>query len=65
MITIKYQMEIGKYTIVSFDSERPKFNYSKVIIDDKEYIPEIVYDLNNSIAIPAHGTFIGKEIKFV
>ncbi len=65
MITVKNQIEVGKYTIISFDSDRPKFNYSKVIIDSKEYIPEIVYDLNNSIAIPAKGTFIDKEIKFV
>ena len=65
MITIESQTEVGKYTIISFDSEPPKLNFSKVVIDGEEYTPEIVYDLKNSIAITAHGVFVGKEIKFV
>jgi len=34
----------------------------KIVIDDKEYETEIVYDLPNSIGIKGHGTFVGKKI---
>lgn len=63
LIIIDSQIEVGGYTIISFDST-PRVNYSKVIIDGREYTPKIVYDLKNSIAIAEKGSFVGKEIRF-
>lgn len=65
MIKVDKQLQAGKYTVLLLDSEIPHIRFSKLVIDGKEYKPETVYDLENSIGIPATGDFEGKEVKFI
>lgn len=65
MIKVKSQLEVGKYTVLTLDSNIPYSKENEVIIDGKTFQTEIVYDMPNSIGIIAHGDFIGKEIKFI
>lgn len=62
---IKDQTNIGRFTDLLLDEPKPMKRYSRVLIDGNEYIPEIVYDSLNSIAIPATDkNLIGKEVIF-
>lgn len=65
MIRILDQLEAGRYTVLFLEAETPLINYSKIVIDEREYKPVTVYDLPQSIAIEAKGDFVGKEIKFI
>lgn len=65
MIKVEKQLKAGDYTVLLLDSEIPHDRFSKLLIDGKEYKPEIVFDLKNSIGIAATGAFEGKEIKFM
>lgn len=64
MIKVDKQLKAGGYTVLLLDSEIPRTRFSKLIIDGKEYKPEIVYDMPNSIGVIATGSFEGKEVKF-
>lgn len=65
MMKVDKQLKAGNYTVLLLDSEIPHGRFSKLLIDGKEYKPEIVFDLKNSIGISAVGEFEGKEIKFM
>lgn len=65
MIKVDKQLEAGKYTVLLLNSEIPRTKFSKLVIDGKEYKPETVYDLDNSIGVAATGDFEGKEVKFI
>ena len=65
MITIRKQLNAGNYTVLLLDSEIPHTKFSKLLIKGKEYNPEIVYDLKNSIGIAATGNFEGEEVTFI
>lgn len=65
MIRIDDQISVGKFLILHIDAPIPMVKYSKVLIDGKEYAPEIVYDMKNSIAIHSTQNLKGKEIKFI
>lgn len=65
MIKVNKQLEVGNYSVLMLDSEIPHTKFSKLLIDGKEYKPEIVYDLKNSIGVAASGDFEGKEIQFI
>lgn len=65
MIKVYKQLNIGKKTILMFDSDLPTKRFSRLLIDGKEYEPGIVYDMKNSLGIPATGNFEGKEVKFI
>ena len=54
--------------VLTLDGEIAVHNYNRYVIDGKEYVPLIVYDLKNCIAINVtgnEGTFIGKDVEFV
>lgn len=59
------QLEVDKYTLLELDSTLPLKKYNKIAIEGKEYNTEIVYDLQNNIAVLAKGDFVGKEVSFV
>lgn len=65
MIKVYKQIEAGNFTVLLLDSEIPRIRFSKLLIDGKEYKPEVVYDLKDSIGVLAIGDFEGKEIKFI
>lgn len=65
MIKVHKQLKAGKHTVLLLDSEVPHTKFSKLHIDGKEYKPETVYDLENSIGVAATGDFEGKEVKFI
>ena len=65
MIKVYKQLKTKKYSLLLLDSPPPITNYSKILIDGVEYMPEIVYDLNNAVAVADDGDFEGKEIKFL
>lgn len=65
MIKVQKQLKAGKYTVLLLDSDVPIKRYSKLLIDGKEYEPEIVYDFGNSVGVAASGDFEGKEVKFI
>ena len=65
MIKVDKQLKAGNYTVLLLNSEVPHIRFSKLIIDGKEYKPEIVYDMKNSIGVAATGEFEGKEVKFI
>ncbi len=64
MIKIENQLDAGKYTVLCLN-KMPVADFRKIVIEEKEYEPIIVYDLPNSIAVQEKGDFVGKEIKFV
>lgn len=65
MIKVNKQLEVGNYSVLMLDSEIPHTKFSKLLINGKEYKPEIVYGLKNSIGVAASGDFEGKEIQFI
>lgn len=65
MIKVNKQLEGGNYSVLMLDSDIPHTKFSKLLINGKEYKPEIVYDLKNSIGVAASGDFEGKEIQFI
>ena len=65
MTKVYKQLKAGRYTVILLDSEIPSIRFSKLEIDGKEYKPETVYDLENSIGIAETGDFEGKEVKFI
>lgn len=64
MITIVDQARIKNYTVLFLSECIPNMAFRTLVIDGVEYKPEIVYDLDASIAIIAEGDFIGKVIEF-
>lgn len=56
------QIEIDDYTVIEVSDQTCFGNYA--VIDGKEYPTEIVYDLENCIAIKTKGNFVGKEVSF-
>ena len=65
MIKVDKQLKAGNYTVLLLNSDVPRTRFSKLLIDGKEYNPEVVYDMKNSIGVAATGEFEGKEIKFM
>ena len=56
------QIIIKDYVVIEVSNETYFGNYA--LIDGKEYLTEIVYDLPNRIAIKSKGDFVGKEVSF-
>lgn len=56
------QIEIDDYTVIEVSDQTYFGDYA--VIDGKEYLTEIVYDLENCIAIKTKGDFVGKEVSF-
>lgn len=56
------QIEIDDYTVIEVSNQTYFGDYA--VIDGKEYPTEIVYDLENCIAIKTKGNFVGKEVSF-
>ncbi len=65
MIRVNEQSDIGKYTVLFLNTTVPKIRFTKIKIDGKEYCPEIVYDMNDAIAVKEKGNYVGKEIEFI
>lgn len=65
MNKIVEQFTTGELTILILETLLPLSNFKKISIDGKEYEPEIVYDMENAIAINVDGDFLGKEIEFI
>lgn len=65
MIKVEKQFNFSGKTILFFDSDLPTTKYSKLLIDGKEYKPDIVYDLKGALGISSTGDFEGKEVKFI
>ena len=65
MIKIEKQIDLGNRVILLLDSALPNKRFSKLRINGKEYMPEVVYDLKNSIGVIGTGDFEGKEIEFI
>ena len=65
MSKIVEQFTAGELTIFILENPLPLTNFKKVSIDGKEYEPEVVYDMENAIAIKADEDFTGKEIEFI
>ncbi len=59
---IMNQIIINDYVVIEVSNETYFGNYA--LIDGKEYLTEIVYDLPNRIAIKSKGDFVGKEVSF-
>lgn len=59
---IMNQIVINDYVVIEVSNETYFGNYA--LIDGKEYLTEIVYDLPNCIAIKSKGDFVGKEVSF-
>ena len=64
MITIVDQATLKNYTVLFLSESLPNRAYNTLLFDGVEYKPEIVYDLDASIAIIAEGDFIGKVTEF-
>lgn len=58
-------LRVGKYTLLSLDGSIPTKEHKKYRIDGLEYSIVPVYDLPNSIAITAEGSFVGKTVEFI
>lgn len=65
MPKVRDQISDGHYTIIILDSPIPASWRDRVVIDGIEYKTEIVYDMENSLAIVGSGSFIGKEVQFL
>ena len=65
MVKVSKQLKTMNYSLLLLEGEIPITNYSKIKIDGVEYTPEIVYDLNNAVAVADNGDFEGKEIQFL
>ena len=65
MRKIVSSLRVGKYTLLSLDGAVPMVEHKKYRIDGKEYSIVPVYDLPNSIAITAEGSFVGKIVEFI
>lgn len=59
------QMRVSKYTLLSLDGSIPMKEHRKYRIDGVEYDIVPVYDLPDSIAIIAEGSFVGKNVEFI
>lgn len=59
------EIRVGKYTLLSLDGPVPMKEHRKYRIDGIEYDIVPVYDLANSIAIAAEGSFVGKNVEFI
>ncbi|WP_028504137.1 hypothetical protein [Ruminococcus albus] len=65
MSKIVKQLPCDKYSVLILDSTPPtSWNSNIVIIDGITYEAEIVYDLQNALAVKAKETFIGKTIEY-
>jgi hypothetical protein len=51
--------------MLSLDGPVPMKEHKKYRIDGVEYDIVPVYDISNSIAIIASGTFVGKTVEFI
>lgn len=59
------QLPCDNYAVLILDSSPPScWNTKTVVVDGVAYESEIVYDLENAIAVPAKGDFIGKTVEF-
>jgi hypothetical protein len=65
LIKVEKQFNLKDKTILFFDSAIPTKKFSKLLIDGKEYKPDIVYDLKNGLGVATTGEFEGKEVKFI
>ena len=65
MIKVTEQFEAGKYTIICLDNPVPLKKFDRIEIDGISYIPEIVYDLPQSIGVLGIGNFVGKTVSFI
>ena len=60
------ELQVGDYRLFLLDSELPKKQYNKLVIDDVEYMLVIVYDLPKSVAIKTNSSksFVGEIVEF-
>ena len=65
MRSIVSELRVSKYTLLSLDGPVPMNEHRKYRIDGVEYDIVPVYDLPNSIAITAEGSFVGKTVEFI
>lgn len=65
LIKVEKQFDFTGKTILIFDSDIPTAKYSRLLIDGKEYKPDIVYDLKRALGVAATGDFEGKEVEFI
>lgn len=65
MIKVVDQVETGQCTVLFLNAAVPFVNFKKISIGGKEYFPEIVYDMDKSIAVKAKGNFTGEEVTFI
>lgn len=56
---------MGKYTVIQLDNPIPLKKFDMVEIDGISYIPEIVYDMPQSIGVLGIGEFVGKTVSFI
>lgn len=56
------QIDIDDYTVIEVSNQTYFGDYA--VIDGEEYPTEIVYDLENCIAIKTKGNFVGKVVSF-
>ena len=65
LIKVIAQFEMGKYTVIQLDNPIPLKKFDMVEIDGIFYIPEIVYDMPQSIGVLGIGKFVGKTVSFI
>lgn len=59
------EFHVNGYVMLSLDGPVPMKEHKKYRIDGVEYDIVPVYDISNSIAIIASGTFVGKTVEFI
>lgn len=65
MYKVISEFSVGKYKVLRLDGPNPNKEYTKYLIDGKEYAIVPMYDAVDCIAIEASGSFKGKMVEFV
>ena len=58
------EFSIGGYKVLTLDDSVPNRGYREYVIDGKSFGIVPLYDIPNSIAIEANGSFVGKTVEF-
>ena len=58
------EFSIHGYKVLTLNDSLPNRGYREYVIDGKSFGIVPLYDIPNSIAIKANGSFIGKMVEF-
>ena len=64
MAKVISEFSVGNYMMLKLDDAIPSKEYTKYLIDGKEYAIVPVYDAVNCIAVESSDSFMGKTVIF-